>query len=445
MSVISCNSFISEKYNIIYQSSRIEKPEDAKFFVLAEWHNADLPGDEKMDSIIQQKEQALKCQMTFEEKQRLKAEMSEKKAIAQEVEKLNAALIERYSEKNSLLCLENRPSMEDIELPYYVAMARQIFPNEQALLALNCPKEVIAQIPCLPDGTINYEVFLRMFPMVKVMMSKFVFTNFRSQFPIITEASSNNITGIHGWDLPSNEKVDNEFTEPLAAEGVASDGTYGSILSSIDKMGGPFFLSEEARVVFFNLMDSKFPARTKSMVSTMRLVNEITFVKKCFLPAGAEHVKCGRPHDPRRSLDLLYQTLEELNGVALLPKILGSGVPFGDQKPLPVVQQEPKFISQASATHEVKPIINKTRILARYDVGFGNKLFVRGEGSPLLNWNRGMEMVCIQGPDLWALELEGSDFTNLKYKILINDAYWEKSNDHEIKTGQQQETKPIFL
>src|SRR5438105_3204857 len=120
MSAVSNNNFISENYNIIYQSSKIKKPEDAKFFVLAEWHNRDLPGDKEMDSFIQQKEQALKCQMTFEQKQRLKAEVSEKKAIAQEVNKLNAELIEKYSEKDSALCLESYPSMENLELPFYV-------------------------------------------------------------------------------------------------------------------------------------------------------------------------------------------------------------------------------------------------------------------------------------------------------------------------------------
>ncbi len=92
---------------------------------------------------------------------------------------------------------------------------------------------------------------------------------------------------------------------------------------------------------------------------------------------------------------------------------------------------------------DIKPVVTKTKISVRYDAGLGNKLFVRGEGTPLLNWIQGVEMECIQAPDLWTLELD-SDFTNLQYKVLMNDVLWEKDKNHEIKAGQQQEIIPKF-
>lgn len=107
------------------------------------------------------------------------------------------------------------------------------------------------------------------------------------------------------------------------------------------------------------------------------------------------------------------------------------------------------FLSSSSQAAKVsidtRTAVPATKISVRYDAGFGNTLFLRGEGAEFLSWGepRGLEMKCIES-DLWALEFNQTDFKNLKYKVLINDTQWEKGNDHEIQQGQQQEIVPRF-
>ncbi len=99
-------------------------------------------------------------------------------------------------------------------------------------------------------------------------------------------------------------------------------------------------------------------------------------------------------------------------------------------------------VNQTSLDVKHAPV--KTRILARCDVGSRNKLFVRGDGAPSLNWEKGIEMRCIEGPDLWVAEFDQLDSAHLQFKFLLNDLRWEKGNNHEIAPGKTQEITPSF-
>src|SRR6266513_3145258 len=59
-----------------------------------------------------------------------------------------------------------------------------------------------------------------------------------------------------------------------------------------------------------------------------------------------------------------------------------------------------------------------TTIAAKIDIGFGNALYIRGEG-PGLSWDRGVRMDCVTN-DEWQLSLPESA-RPVTFKLLIND------------------------
>lgn len=92
----------------------------------------------------------------------------------------------------------------------------------------------------------------------------------------------------------------------------------------------------------------------------------------------------------------------------------------------------------------VKPVASTplvTTIAARIDVGFGNALFIRGEG-PGLSWDRGLAMECV-ADDLWrvALAEAGRAFT---FKFLVNDLTWSVGPDYSVAAGTSVTLTPEF-
>lgn len=81
-----------------------------------------------------------------------------------------------------------------------------------------------------------------------------------------------------------------------------------------------------------------------------------------------------------------------------------------------------------------------TTIEAKIDVGFGNHLFVRGEGAGL-SWEHGTPLKCVD-PQTWELSVEAKDA--LKFKLLLNDAVWMAGDDVVAQPGKRVEIKPSF-
>lgn len=82
-----------------------------------------------------------------------------------------------------------------------------------------------------------------------------------------------------------------------------------------------------------------------------------------------------------------------------------------------------------------------TFISARVDVGFGNHLYVRGEG-PGLSWDHGVAMDCIAA-DGWAHTVKGAT-APVVFKVLINDDVWSHGNDYVVEPGQSVSITPTF-
>ncbi len=82
-----------------------------------------------------------------------------------------------------------------------------------------------------------------------------------------------------------------------------------------------------------------------------------------------------------------------------------------------------------------------TTIGAQMDVGFGNTLYIRGEG-PGLSWEKGVPLDCI-ADDHWSISL--SETTRpVVFKFLINDITWCRGDDFVAQPGATLITTPAF-
>ena len=90
-----------------------------------------------------------------------------------------------------------------------------------------------------------------------------------------------------------------------------------------------------------------------------------------------------------------------------------------------------------------KPAVKttSTKITAQIDVGFGNTLYIRGEG-PGLSWDRGLAMDCV-GDDEWTITLSDAAVP-VVFKFLLNDITWCVGNDFVVEPGGTTVTVPSF-
>ncbi|MBI3886820.1 MAG: hypothetical protein HY302_13990 [Opitutae bacterium] len=82
-----------------------------------------------------------------------------------------------------------------------------------------------------------------------------------------------------------------------------------------------------------------------------------------------------------------------------------------------------------------------TFITAKVNIGFGNHLYLRGEG-PGLSWDHGIAMDCT-GSDLWTATLKGATIP-VTFKVLVNDVTWCAGNDFTAEPGTSVTVNPVF-
>ena len=81
-----------------------------------------------------------------------------------------------------------------------------------------------------------------------------------------------------------------------------------------------------------------------------------------------------------------------------------------------------------------------TTIDVKLDVGFGNAVYLRGQGGGL-TWERGVPLSCVDGKT-W--RWSGTVKDPITFKPLINDKIWSAGTDLTVKPGQKLEVKPVF-
>lgn len=82
-----------------------------------------------------------------------------------------------------------------------------------------------------------------------------------------------------------------------------------------------------------------------------------------------------------------------------------------------------------------------TRIIAKFDAGWGNSLFIRGSGAGL-SWQKGVMMQCTDS-DEWIWENKIAKGA-VEFKILINDEAWSLGDDISVNAGETITCRPSF-
>jgi hypothetical protein len=81
-----------------------------------------------------------------------------------------------------------------------------------------------------------------------------------------------------------------------------------------------------------------------------------------------------------------------------------------------------------------------TTIDVKLDVGFGNAVFLRGQGAGL-TWEQGQPLICVDA-QTWRWTGEAKE--PITFKPLINDKIWSAGDDLRIAPGQKIEIAPEF-
>ena len=82
-----------------------------------------------------------------------------------------------------------------------------------------------------------------------------------------------------------------------------------------------------------------------------------------------------------------------------------------------------------------------TNIIARVDIGYGNNLYIRGEGAEL-SWTQGVVMANTSGDEWsWSTATASGPLT---FKFLINDEIWSAGDNLTVALGETSISSPAF-
>ena len=102
-----------------------------------------------------------------------------------------------------------------------------------------------------------------------------------------------------------------------------------------------------------------------------------------------------------------------------------------------------KATNKTAPAKKVTPkAVQLTRITARVDVGFGNQLYIRGEGGGL-DWEQGIIMENIS-PYEWQFTTHFPS-KQIEFKFLINDELWAEGGSLSVATGKSSISSPNFV
>ena len=82
-----------------------------------------------------------------------------------------------------------------------------------------------------------------------------------------------------------------------------------------------------------------------------------------------------------------------------------------------------------------------TSIIARVDVGFGNALYVRGEGAGL-SWTKG---TALENTTPYEWTFKSTKKGDVTFKFLINDELWAEGENITLEAGSESISSPTFV
>ena len=83
-----------------------------------------------------------------------------------------------------------------------------------------------------------------------------------------------------------------------------------------------------------------------------------------------------------------------------------------------------------------------TTISAQVDTGFGNALFIRGQGAGL-SWEKGQPLECIDATS-WKWSSSEDSSQPVVFKLLINDQQWCRGENMIAAPGVLAQVAPLF-
>ena len=98
---------------------------------------------------------------------------------------------------------------------------------------------------------------------------------------------------------------------------------------------------------------------------------------------------------------------------------------------------EPKAKTRKAYTR--KPTV----AVMKCDIGFGNTLFIRGEGTKNLSWDKGLALTFDEKEQGWCFRM--TEKQPVTFKVLINDTQWSEGENFTLSPGKKQTFEPIFL
>jgi hypothetical protein len=107
----------------------------------------------------------------------------------------------------------------------------------------------------------------------------------------------------------------------------------------------------------------------------------------------------------------------------------------------PVVKTTRPKATPAPVTATNTSRVPATVVSARIDVGFGNRLYIRGDG-PGLSWDQGVPMECASS-DTWTWTSAAAS-RPFAFKVLINDERWSNGDDFVASVGTENPVSPAF-
>ena len=87
------------------------------------------------------------------------------------------------------------------------------------------------------------------------------------------------------------------------------------------------------------------------------------------------------------------------------------------------------------------PAPSVTTIIATADIGWGNQLYLRGEGGGL-SWEAGVPMTC-NGNDEWVWVSTSND-PIFQFKFVLNDKFWSLGENLVASRGETNRSYPSF-
>jgi hypothetical protein len=96
--------------------------------------------------------------------------------------------------------------------------------------------------------------------------------------------------------------------------------------------------------------------------------------------------------------------------------------------------------SRAAVARRELPALPSS-LTARVDVGWGNALFIRGQGGEL-SWEKGTPLLCA-GRSTWVCAPRQAN-EPITCKLLLNDHLWAAGADLVVEPGSHLELAPVF-